>query len=82
MPSTVEGVEVGAESVVGLAGDVAFEAAEDLASVEAVCGAFSGVGARAARVLTLGELRRSVLMRHSSLGLGGVVFPCGRAVTP
>src|SRR6266446_2862927 len=44
MSSAVEGLEVGAEGVEGLAGDVAFEAAEDLAFVEAVGGALVGVG--------------------------------------
>ncbi len=44
MSSAVEGLEVGAEGVVGLAGDVALEAAEDFASVEAVGCAFVGVG--------------------------------------
>src|SRR5712691_1333487 len=50
MSSSVECLEVGAEGVVGLAGDVAFEAAEDLASVEAVGGSFGGVGAGAVAV--------------------------------
>src|SRR5229473_3205270 len=45
MSSAVECLEVGAEGVVGLAGDVAFEAAKDLASVEALSGAFGCVGA-------------------------------------
>ena len=47
MSSAVECFHVGAEGVVGLAGDVAFEAAEDFASVEAVGFAFGGVGAGA-----------------------------------
>jgi hypothetical protein len=50
MSSAVEGFEVGAEAVVGLAGDVALEAAEDLASVEAVGGPFCRVGAGALAV--------------------------------
>jgi hypothetical protein len=45
MSSAVEGFEVGAECVVGLAGDVALEAAEDLAAVEPVGGASGCVGA-------------------------------------
>src|SRR6266540_6451880 len=45
MSSAVERFEVGSEGVVGLAGDVALEAAEDFASVESVGGAFGGVGA-------------------------------------
>src|SRR6266508_3105236 len=45
MSSAVERFEVGAEGVVGLAGDVALEAAEDLASVQSVGGSFGGVGA-------------------------------------
>jgi len=47
MSSAVECFEVGSEGVVGRAGDVAFEAAEDFASVESVVGAFGGVGAGA-----------------------------------
>src|SRR6186997_2071427 len=50
MSSAVECLEVGAEAVVGLAGDVALEAAEDLASVEAVGGPFCRVGAGALAV--------------------------------
>src|SRR6266540_899902 len=50
MSSAVERLEVGAEGVVGLAGDVAFEAAEDFASVESFGGAFRGVGAGALAV--------------------------------
>src|SRR5436309_915053 len=50
MSSAVECAEVGAEGVVGLAGDVALEAAEDLASVESVCGPLAGVGAGAVAV--------------------------------
>src|SRR5712692_1513257 len=45
--SAVERLEVGAECVVGLAGDVALEAAEDFASVESVGFAFGCVGAGA-----------------------------------
>src|SRR5439155_11642520 len=44
MSSAVECLEVGAQRVVGLAGDVALEAAEDFASVEAFCFASGGVG--------------------------------------
>jgi hypothetical protein len=44
MSSAVEGFEVGAEGVEGLAGDVALEAAEGFAFVEAVGGALGGVG--------------------------------------
>src|SRR5438093_182948 len=47
MSSALQRVEVGAEGVVGLAGDVALEAAEDFASVESVGCAFGGVGAGA-----------------------------------
>src|SRR5712691_6645455 len=47
MSSAVERCEIGSEGVVGLAGDVALEAAEDLASVESVGFAFGGVGAGA-----------------------------------
>ena len=43
MSSAVECFEVGAEGVVGLTGDVALEAAEDLASVEPVGGASNEV---------------------------------------
>src|SRR6266540_2879840 len=46
MSSTVYCLGIGAQCVVGLAGDVALEAAEDLASVEAVGGASGNVGAR------------------------------------
>src|SRR6266516_3815135 len=45
MSSAVERFEVGSGGVVGLAGDVALEAAEDFASVESVGGALGGVGA-------------------------------------
>src|SRR5213592_1856228 len=44
MSSAVEGFEVGSEGVEGFAGDVALEAAEDLAFVESVGAAFGGVG--------------------------------------
>src|SRR5947209_8761494 len=50
MSSAVERLEIGAEGVVRLAGDVALEAAEDLASVEPVSGPFAGVGAGAVAV--------------------------------
>src|SRR5438552_10921770 len=50
MSSAVQGFEVGAECVVSLAGDVALEAAEDLASAESLGGAFGGVGAGAVAV--------------------------------
>ena len=43
MSWAVDRFQVGAEGVVGLAGYVALEAAEDLASVESVGGAFGGV---------------------------------------
>src|SRR6266705_7070240 len=46
MSSAVEGFEVGSECVEGLAGDVALEAAKDLAFVESVGGPFVGVGLR------------------------------------
>src|SRR6478609_5986574 len=45
MSSAVVCVGIGSEVVVGLAGDIALEAAEDFASVESVGGAFGGVRA-------------------------------------
>src|SRR5207244_2731705 len=45
--SALQRLQVGAEGVVGLAGDVALEAAEDFASVESVGFSFGGVGAGA-----------------------------------
>ena len=47
MSSAVECLEICAEGVVGLAGDVALEAAEDLAAVQAFGSAPVGVGAGA-----------------------------------
>jgi hypothetical protein len=49
MSSAVECSEVGAEGVVGLTGDVALEAAEDLASVQSLGAALAGVGRGSAR---------------------------------
>ena len=39
----MECLEVGSEGVAGLAGEVAFEATEDFASVETLGGAFGGL---------------------------------------
>src|SRR6266849_4668450 len=50
MSSAVERLEVGAEGVVGLARDVALEAAEDFAFVQAVCCPSGRVGAGALAV--------------------------------
>src|SRR2546429_6942713 len=50
MSSAVERLEVGAERVVGLAGDVALEAADDFALAQSLAGALARVGAGAGAV--------------------------------
>src|SRR5437588_9852791 len=71
MSSAVERLQVGAEGVVGLAGDVALEAAEDFASGEAVSGALSGVGAGALAVAEAAD--RDHVQRPVRLSVASVV---------
>jgi hypothetical protein len=77
MSNAVECVEVGAERVVGLACDVAPEAADNVAFVEAFCGAAVRVGAGAGAVAEAAD--GDHVQGPVSLSVAGGVepVPCG-----